>query len=209
MEKTNCFSQPKIGIYCSGMSPIRSISNDNFKEFSWKSRISLEISQNVLYYKFNLDQELRDIIAGIQDRTFDPEYAERAIKSLFGVAASSPQPVATAALSLPPKASEVYAERKVRPELGRKENAIEFLDRVWGKYMAADILYQDDIKRLGDDKLVQAVRGRCRDDGINPATILPPPGSKRAERSMPALSPEQAEAAYLMVARQKTASNRR
>lgn len=124
-----------------------------------------------------------------------------------GPTASFSQAIATS-LTLPSKAPEIYAERTVRPELGRKENPIEFLNRVWGAYMAAGVLYQDDIKRLGDDKLVQAVRGRCRDENTDPATILPPPGKVRAARLAPSLAPDEAEAVYLMVARGKTAAKR-
>lgn len=92
---------------------------------------------------------------------------------------------------LPKSAPEVWAQRK-----GRKENAIEFLRRVWGEFMDQGILYQDDIKRLGDPKLVQAVRDRCIAEGIDASTVLPPPGSERWERIAGHLSDEEIEAAY-------------
>lgn len=93
--------------------------------------------------------------------------------------------------NLPKAAPETWARR-----VGRTESAIDFLHRVWGKYMEMGILFQDDIKRLGDAKLVQAVRDRCISEGIDASTVLPPPGSERWERIAGHLSDEEIEAAY-------------
>ncbi len=47
--------------------------------------------------------------------------------------------------------------------------------------MRAGILYQDDIKRFGDDKLVQAVRSYCQKQSLSASEHLPPPRSARID----------------------------
>jgi hypothetical protein len=74
------------------------------------------------------------------------------------------------------------------------ENAVEFLKRVWGPYDG--IVYQDDIKRLGDDKLVKAVRNYCREHQLDAASILPPPGYERTTRALEKADPDSPTAAF-------------
>lgn len=114
-----------------------------------------------------------------------------------------------AKISLPSKAPETWAER----DRSRKETPIEFLRRVWGPYMEAGVLYQDDIKRLGDPDLVQAVRNYCIRHEMKAADVLPPPAKVRLERALAAAAPGSLEAAYykqrLRSRRTSTVSKRR
>jgi hypothetical protein len=78
------------------------------------------------------------------------------------------------------------------------ETSVEFLRRVWGVYMDAGVLYQDDIKRLGDGKLIRAIRSYCqKHPDLNPADILPPPRQVRTERALAAAKPGSADEALL------------
>jgi hypothetical protein len=90
-----------------------------------------------------------------------------------------------APVSLPKTAPETWAGRDRRA----KENPIDFLRRVWGPYMDAGVLYQDDIKRLGDDKLVQRVRTYCHQKGLSASDVLPPPRQARIERALAEVTP--------------------
>lgn len=94
-------------------------------------------------------------------------------------------------IELPDYAPEIYSER-----LDKSENAVEFLERVWGKHIKANILYQDDIKRLGDDKLVQAVRNYCHHRNMDPSNHLPPPKKERLSRALAEADPESIEGKY-------------
>lgn len=80
-------------------------------------------------------------------------------------------------MRLPNRAPEIYSMR-----LNKSENAVEFLQRVWGSYIEAGILFQDDIKRLGDPKLVQAVRNYCHAKQVAASSFLPPPQKARLDR---------------------------
>lgn len=77
---------------------------------------------------------------------------------------------------LPERAPEIYAERT-----DRSENAVDFLNRVWGPYIEAGVLYQDDFKRLGDAALVPAVRSYCHARNLCAHDHLPPPKKRRLE----------------------------
>lgn len=82
------------------------------------------------------------------------------------------------AKQLPDNAPELYEAR-----VNRDENAFDFMRRVWGNYLDAGILYQDDIKRLGDGKLIKAVRNFCASRGLDPQLSLPPPRQKRTDNA--------------------------
>jgi len=90
-----------------------------------------------------------------------------------------------APVSLPKSAPETWAER----DRTKTETPIDFLRRVWGPSMDAGILYQDDIKRLGDDKLVQRIRSYCHQKGLVAADVLPPPRQARIERALTEVAP--------------------
>lgn len=100
-----------------------------------------------------------------------------------------------AILSLPSKAPAVWRNKKDR-EPG--ETPVTFLRRVWGPYMDAGILYQDDIKRLGDDKLVQTIRSYCqKHPEFKAGDVLPPPRKARFEQAL-ATEPPDSTAARLI-----------
>jgi hypothetical protein len=77
------------------------------------------------------------------------------------------------------------------------ETPIDFMQRVWGRYIEAGVLYQNDIKRLGDDRLCMAVRAYCTPRGLDASQFLPPPRHARIERALDAADPESAEATAL------------
>jgi hypothetical protein len=77
---------------------------------------------------------------------------------------------------LPDKAPELYAERKER-----SENPIDFMHRVWGKWLSAGVLYQDQLRKL-DDTLVPVLRSFCKRNKISADKVMPPPRSKRTEK---------------------------
>ena len=90
-----------------------------------------------------------------------------------------------AKLALPERAPEIWAER----DRSRGETPIEFLNRVWGRWMEAGVLYQNDIKRLGDPTLVKTIRTYCHRQGVDASTVLPPPQSARLERALAQAEP--------------------
>lgn len=92
---------------------------------------------------------------------------------------------------LPEHAPEIYSERA-----DKSENAVDFLNRVWGPYIEAGILFQDDIKRLGDARLVQAIRNYCHARDLVSAEYLPPPQKERVDRMAETAPEGSAEALY-------------
>lgn len=65
-----------------------------------------------------------------------------------------------------------------------EETPIAFLRRVWGSYLDAGVLYQDDIKRLGDAKLIPAIRSYCQNHPEwKAAEVLPPPRQARTDKT--------------------------
>ncbi len=54
------------------------------------------------------------------------------------------------------------------------ENAIQFLRRVWGPYIDAGLLHQDTLEKLGEGKLLAAVRSYCKDNRLQVGDYLPP-----------------------------------
>lgn len=75
-----------------------------------------------------------------------------------------------------------YADRKLHPEYADM-NAVEFLRAVWGKWIDAGCVYQDDIGKR-DDKLVQGVRNACSYLKLDAAEILPPPKHARLDNEV-------------------------
>lgn len=129
------------------------------------------------------DRELRALIAARVSTLIDGRQEVR----LQNTPSSQFNEVGERVIELPSHAPELYSERKVRHDLGRKENPIEFYDRVWKRYEG--VLYQDDIKRLGDDKLVQSIRSFCSHNDLPVAEHLPPPRRARLEKIFQSLSP--------------------
>ncbi|HEV2817049.1 MAG TPA: hypothetical protein VGW40_07495 [Allosphingosinicella sp.] len=124
---------------------------------------------------------------------------DRALAKLLVGLASRFHAVATenadTGLALPPRADAVWSNPEDRVA---GENPIQFLERVWGPYMKAGVLYQDDIKRLGDDKLVRAIHSYCQKHPEHTATeVLPPPRRVRLERALAAAPPDSPEAAAI------------
>lgn len=108
--------------------------------------------------------------------------------------------------SLPTTAPEKWSERDRR----KGENAIEFLNRVWGPWIKAGVLYQDDIRRLGDDKLVRGVRSYCQKHPETKASdVLPPPRRVALERALANANPDSVEASALRTRLAMRASGRR
>lgn len=168
---------------------------DDAQEFDVRN----EVVYNIDMY-LSEEDKIRSFI--INDLKWPTEKANILAPQWARALDSSPEPT----LSLPQRAPEIYAERNGRPELGRKENPVEFLERVWGGYMRAGVLYQDDIKRLGDDKLVQAIRSYCQREKIRASEVLPPPGSRRATDLLQSVDdPELAKAAVRFADRQRKA----
>ncbi len=77
------------------------------------------------------------------------------------------------------------------------ETPIEFLNRVWGPYIKAGVLYQRDIKRLGDGKLLVAIRNYCFQHKLTASLYLPPPLSVKLDRAFEAAQPGSEEAKAL------------
>ena len=59
------------------------------------------------------------------------------------------------AMPLPTKAPESYENRQ-----NKAENAVDFLNRVWGNYIKSGVIFRDELNSL-DSKLIQAVRNYC------------------------------------------------
>ncbi|MEA3013338.1 MAG: hypothetical protein QOD42_1883 [Sphingomonadales bacterium] len=69
------------------------------------------------------------------------------------------------------------------------ENPIEFLRRVWGRYLDAGVLHQDTLKHLGETKLIHAISSYCEYHGLDRAEHLPPPKSERVDRALAEADP--------------------
>lgn len=85
------------------------------------------------------------------------------------------QKTKAASISLPDTAPELYTFRK-----NRKENPLEFFERVWKSYRDAGILFRADLVRL-DSSLCFGMYSYCKRHGIDPATVIPPTTLRRTE----------------------------
>ena len=131
------------------------------------ARLSEKIARNF---------EARPSYIGTEIETIAVEFAASAIDVLR-----------PPAIVLPSAAPEVWAER----DRSKGETPIEFLDRVWKPWIEAGVLYQDDIKRLGDDKLVRAIRSYCQKHPEHRASdVLPPPRQARLDRALAEAPPD-------------------
>lgn len=168
-----------------------------FEKLEWNNRddrlasILVDDLQGLLFYELGrngLSVPERLILSNQISSKFDELSSSRQISTkeaatLAAVAAVMAMrdlagPFDARSTLLPDKIHETWSER----EKNSKETPIEFFNRVWGKYVNAGILYQDDIKRLGDDKLVKAIRNYCAHHNLDPVGVLPPPRRERTNR---------------------------
>jgi hypothetical protein len=89
------------------------------------------------------------------------------------------------------------------------ENPIEFLERVWGRYLDAGVLYQDTLRQLGEIKLIGAIEGYCRYHGLDRREYLPPPRSARFDRALAEADPQSLEGLFYRTRLEQRASMRR
>ena len=118
---------------------------------------------------------------------------EAALGSLTSAAVAMRKAVAAAFSQIPERAPALWKNKADRLP---GETPITFTQRVWGRYIEAGSLYQNDIKRLGDDRLCVAVRSYCTPRGLDASQFLPPPRQARIDRALAEADPESAEAAH-------------
>lgn len=90
-----------------------------------------------------------------------------------------------------------------------KETPLAFMERVWGRYIRAGLIYQADIRKLGDPDLCPAIRSYCQRHGLKARDYLPPPLIVKLDRSFLSAPPRSGEAARLKRKLQTRASGRR
>lgn len=84
------------------------------------------------------------------------------------------------AISLPEVAPELYDDRPIDVDTGKRETPIQFYERVWKKYADGGVLFQDSLRKL-DSKLVDAIHSYCQRNSLTPSEHLPPPKARRTE----------------------------
>lgn len=127
-----------------------------------------------------LENEKKEFVGYLTARFgCDPEVAAKAYEQL------SPS-FNRSRLNLPETAPELYESRN--KDLG--ETPIDFIKRIWGSYIEAGILFQDDLRRL-DPKLIAAVTSYCQRMGkragndpgaFDARSFLPPPRQQRTDK---------------------------
>lgn len=105
-----------------------------------------------------------------------PENEQHLVDALAGIVAAitvmRKSVIDSLKLKLPARAPLLWKRRSDRlPD----ETPIDFLRRVWGRYLDAGVLYQNDLARRGEQKLLYAIRGYCERNGLKAADYLPPP----------------------------------
>jgi hypothetical protein len=100
---------------------------------------------------------------------------KEAAKIIDGSRSHDIQKMRAASISLPDVAPELYTFRK-----NRKENPLEFFERVWKIYRDAGILFRADLVRL-DSSLCFGMYSYCKRHGIDPTTVIPPTTLRRTE----------------------------
>jgi hypothetical protein len=134
------------------------------KENTWLQNLFQSLMDKFEQYvkTLNIPTEVADLIINKYRETISE-------KILVTLRQGEAKPDST--LELPDKV-ELYFER---PD--KKEDAYRFLIRVWGKYLDAGVLYQNDLKKL-DSKLHKAVDNACRLKKEKFATIVPTKSDK-------------------------------
>jgi len=107
---------------------------------------------------------------------------------------------------LPSRAPELWAERDKK----KRESPIDFLRRVWGPYLDAGVLFQCDLKHLGETRLLPAIRVFCHNHGIQASSVLPPPMRAKLDVALAALpeGPVKAAVRNRVVNRTRSARHR-
>ena len=152
---------------------------------------------NLIEYlkRFGLSEKsakaLLPVICKVRDGELDAAAIVSAVevKPAFAAVASGPGPL--------PDNPIRYADRKTqteRPEL-RSMNAVQFLEAVWGPWIKAGVVYQDDLRR-SDFQLVSAVHSHCQRLKIAPKDILPPSRRNQASENETIIARRAYERAY-------------
>ncbi len=128
------------------------------------------------YYTLNMNVSFEEALLDLvgERRLAIAKVAERYGKTAFEVTAAVREAEAKE-WRLPDAAPELYADRG-----DKAETAVDFLRRVWGRYLDAGILFQVDLKRL-DMKLYEGLRGYAQRNKVPSRDVLPPPGSARTD----------------------------
>ena len=140
----------------------------------------LDISLPNRLKKGVLENEKKEFVGYLTKRFgVDPEVAAQTYEQL------SPS-FNRSRLNLPETAPELYETRN--KTLG--ETPVDFIKRIWGPYIEAGILFQDDLRRL-DPKLIAAVTSYCQRMGkkagndpnaFDARGFLPPPRQQRTDK---------------------------
>ena len=146
----------KTPIYKSHFAPLASEKHEEIINYSsayldFNNEIVENIGENL--YTLEVDSKIECFELAIEAASnLKPENA-RALSVLFAETTRIKEQ--QQAFPLPQKAPELYEKRK-----DKSENAIQFLDRVWGAYIQNDAIYRDELNAL-DPKIIQAVRNYC------------------------------------------------
>jgi hypothetical protein len=153
----------------------------DFERDDTKNNEKLEKNSDLEYSEgVKLQEKFASLLSEIDDLTPElvsslaVEFAQRVKSSVDETKRPSPGPL--------PENPVRYADRKAHPEYASM-NAVEFLRAVWGKWIDAGCVYQDDIGKR-DNKLVQGVRNACSYLKLDAAEILPPPKRTRLDNEV-------------------------
>jgi hypothetical protein len=128
---------------------------------------------------------------------------QQVMRAVLGHARIIGEPSLPRGVELPEVAPELYADR---PD--KNEDAPTFLNRVWGAYVEAGILFRDDLSRLGDERLLQALHSYANRKGIDSETVLPPSIRSRVDDIVGTWTPEEKSVARLWVWREGNAKRK-
>ncbi|MBN8648978.1 MAG: hypothetical protein J0L55_13580 [Caulobacterales bacterium] len=141
---------------------------DFLKDFIYPKEVKTDQDalKSVIMAEFNLTEEMA--------KALSTELRSKALQ-LQNSQNSSP------AMSLPEVAPELYYDRPIDKETGKRETPIRFYERVWKNYADLGVLYLDELNRL-DSKLSPAIRIYCSRYGLKAKDYLPNPASDRTSK---------------------------
>jgi len=163
------FNDPEDFLFPEVMGPIKQrspindnnraddVDNDTLVVSFWSPQTHIELLQDFVYYEFNLDREIGDIIDRFARGDLKKREAVRAIKNAFRMAAEAPMPDDAPNLALPsdlPIPIEKYVGNRGGGTQG--ETIVEFVRRVWGPHIEAGTLDRAFLRRI-DPKAMQAI----------------------------------------------------
>lgn len=121
-----------------------------------------------IFSGLKIDQPTKDILK----LRIEAEIKARIDEQKKAFMKTAPLSTEKAGLELPQKAPKLYNERHLDPE-DKDLDAKDFLDKYYGEYLKAGVIYQHHLRKL-DPSLLKGIKNYCENRSIKFSSVVPP-----------------------------------